>query len=135
MKVWYNIITVKGNEIPNIKKWKRYSIMKRNLKISASSTPAYIAITILVLIVAIILNFLFYFLCSALGIWVISLCFGFTFKWIYAVGAGIALLILSGLLNSSKSWKQLFYWAVLTKRKEVCYENKYNWENFWMSLL
>ena len=77
--------------------------MKRKLKISASSTPAYIAITILVLIVAIILNFLFYFLCSTLGIWVISLCFGFTFKWIYAVGAGIALLILSGLLNNSKS--------------------------------
>lgn len=77
--------------------------MKRKLKVNTSSAPAYIAITILVVIVATILNFLFYFLLSALGIWVISLCFGFTFKWIYAVGAGIVLMILSSLFSSSKS--------------------------------
>lgn len=79
--------------------------MKRNLKmkISTSSAPAYIAMTILAIIVAITLSFLFYFLLSALGIWVASLCFGFTFKWIYAVGAGIVLMILSNLFGGGKS--------------------------------
>ena len=75
--------------------------MKRNLKmkISASSAPAYIAKTILVIIAAIALHFLLYFSLSALCIWVASLCFGFAFKWIYAVGAGIALMILSSLFS------------------------------------
>ena len=80
--------------------------MKRNLKlkISTSSAPAYIAMSILVIIAVIALNFLFYFLLSALCIWVASLCFGFTFKWIYAVGASTALMILSSLFGGgSKS--------------------------------
>lgn len=79
--------------------------MKRKLnpKISTSSVPVYIALSILLIIAAIALNFLFYFSLSALCIWVASLCFGFTFKWIYAVGASIALMILSSLFGGSKS--------------------------------
>ena len=77
--------------------------MKRKLKISTSSAPAYIAMAILVIIVGIALNFLIYFLLSALGIWVASLCFNFTFKWIYAVGASIVLMILSSIFSGGKS--------------------------------
>lgn len=77
--------------------------MKRKLKISTSSAPTYIATAILVIIVGIALNFLIYFLLSALGIWVASLCFNFAFKWIYAVGASIVLMILSSIFSGGKS--------------------------------
>lgn len=72
---------------------------KHRVKVSTSSAPVYIAVIILTIIATIALNFLFYFLLSALGIWVASLCFNFTFKWIYAVGAGIVLMILSSLFS------------------------------------
>lgn len=76
---------------------------KHRAKISTSSAPAYIAMVILAILVSATLSFLFYFLLSALGIWVASLCFDFAFKWIYAVGAGIVLMILSSLFSGSKS--------------------------------
>lgn len=77
--------------------------MKRNLemKINTSPTHEYIAMTILVIIRAIALNFLLYLSLSALCIWVASLRFDFIFRWIYAVSAGIALMILSSLFSGS----------------------------------
>lgn len=82
-------------------------------------------------VIGVILGIAIVFVCElpigALLVWIASLCFGFTFKLIYAVGVTLIMMILTACF---KTRKQLRMEVILTKRKEVYHEKEGNRKNF-----